>query len=184
MSLKIKARLCDRLALRAVLDELAGNIGGHHAAAGPALAFVGIISGGAPIADYLADRFAERYGFRPPVAYLDITLYRDDMITTHDEPYSRVTEIPFAMRNKEIVLIDDVLFTGRTIRASLTSLLSRGRPRLIRLAVAVDRGGRELPIQADYVGRRIEISDHEGIRVIVDGPEEERGIYIVEEAPE
>ena len=180
MSLKIKARLCDRSALRSMLDELANNIGGHHASAGPALAFVGILSGGAPIADHLADRFAERFGFRPPVAYLDISLYRDDMITTQDEPYSRVTEIPFAMRNKEIVLVDDVLFTGRTIRAALTSLLALGRPRLIRLAVAVDRGGHELPIQADYVGRRIEISENEGIRVRVDGPEQDRGIYIVE----
>jgi len=182
MALKMKACLCDHATLRTILDRLADTIAGNHAHAGHQLAFVGILRGGAPLAEYMADRIADRLGVRPPVAYLDITLYRDDMITTTADPYSRVTEIPFAMRNKEIVLVDDVLFTGRTVRAALSSLLARGRPKLIRLAVAVDRGSRELPIQADYTGRHIEVSRDEGIRVHIDDAEHPPGIYLYEHA--
>ena len=181
MALKLKTCLCDQVTLGLILDRLASTIAGHHAKAGHNLALIGILRGGAEIADYLADRVAELLGFRPPVAYLDITLYRDDMITTQEDPYSRITEIPFAMRNKEIVLVDDVLFTGRTIRAALSSLLSRGRPRLVRLAVVVDRGFHELPIQADYIGRRIEVSADEGIRVHLQPNEHGAGIYLYEE---
>jgi len=182
MTLKLKTRFCDGHALIDILDEMAETILARQARAENALALIGILKGGAPIADYLAERIAERFGFKPLVAYLDITLYRDDMITTQDDPYSRISEIPFAMRNKEIVLVDDVLFTGRTIRAALDSLLSIGRPKLIRLAVVVDRGFRELPIQADYVGRHIETFGHEGLRVRATGPDEHQGIFIYEEA--
>ncbi len=183
MTLKMKACLCDHETLQQILDQLADTIAGHHVHAGHQLALIGILRGGAQLADYLADRIAELLGARPPVAYLDITLYRDDMITTSEDPYSRVTEIPFAVRNKEIVLVDDVLFTGRTVRAALTSLLARGRPRLIRLAVAVDRGSRELPIQADYVGRHIEVSANEGLRVHLRDNEHPPGIYLYEQVP-
>jgi len=180
MSLKLKSCLCNRDTLIEILDLLGDTIAGHHARAGHQLALIGILTGGAPLAEHLADRIEMRNGKRPLVAYLDITLYRDDMITTREDPYSRVTEIPFAMRNKEVVLVDDVLFTGRTVRAAMSSLLALGRPRLIRLAVAVDRGGHELPIRADYVGRRLEVSRNEGIRVHLDEEEHPSGIFIYE----
>lgn len=182
MSLVTKAKLFDAEALDGILNEVAEKVAGHHASSGSTLALVGIMRGGVGPADYLADRIGQILGMRPPTAYLDISLYRDDRITTEDDPYSRVTEIPFSIRNKEIVLVDDVLFTGRTIRAGLSSLLQRGRPRLIRLAVVVDRGFRELPIQADYVGRHIEIGVKEGIRVRINEEGFENGIYVVEES--
>jgi len=182
MGLRIREKVCGLEALKDMLDGMAEAI-----AAEPlnfrTLAFIGILDGGAPIADYLARRLSELKGVRIPVAYLDITLYRDDMVDTQNSPYTRLTEIPFAVRDREIVLVDDVLFTGRTVRAALSSILAMGRPRLIRLAVAIDRGCRELPIQADFVGRRLDAPRELGIRVRARDRYGEKGVYIVEPEP-
>ena len=132
---------------------------------GEAVALVGIRAGGVPVARRLADLISSAEGRRPEVGAVDITLYRDDLYTGLEKPALGVTELPFDMEGTGIVLVDDVLFTGRTVRAALDAFHDYGRPRWIRLAVLVDRGHRELPIQADVVGRRIETSLSDKVRV-------------------
>lgn len=115
------------------------------------VALVGIRRGGEPLAERLAELLGELQGARPPVGSLDITLYRDDAATALPNPRIGPSHIPFAVEGQRVVLIDDVLYTGRTIRAAVDALLDYGRPKRIELAVLIDRGGRELPIAADYV---------------------------------
>jgi pyrimidine operon attenuation protein/uracil phosphoribosyltransferase len=129
------------------------------------LALVGIRSRGVPIAQRLAARIRSIEGREVPVGILDINLYRDDLTTIAEHPVLRKTEIPFSIDRRKIVLVDDVLFTGRTIRAALDALIDLGRPRLIQLCVLVDRGHRELPIRADFVGKNIPTSREQQVRV-------------------
>lgn len=113
---------------------------------------IGIRTRGVEVAATLAREIAAMEGAEPPRGTLDITLYRDDLSAIGPQPLVKESEIPFALEARTVVLCDDVLFTGRTVRAALDALLDYGRPRAVRLAVLVDRGHRELPIQADYVG--------------------------------
>jgi len=129
------------------------------------LALVGIRSRGVPIARRLAARIKSIEGREVPVGTLDINLYRDDLTAIADHPVLRKTEIPFSVDDMKIILVDDVLFTGRTIRAALDALIDLGRPRLIQLCVLVDRGHRELPIRADYVGKNVPTSRDQQISV-------------------
>jgi pyrimidine operon attenuation protein/uracil phosphoribosyltransferase len=129
------------------------------------LALVGIRTRGVPLARRLAAKIERIEGDAPPVGVLDINLYRDDLSRIGDHPVVRKTEIPFVVDDRVLVLVDDVLFTGRTIRAALDALIDLGRPRVIQLAVLVDRGGRELPIRADFVGKTV--STFQGDRVDV-----------------
>ncbi len=122
------------------------------------LSLVGIRTRGVPLADRLADTLEAIGGSRPAVGILDINLYRDDLSRIADHPVVRKTEIPFEPDGSRIVLIDDVLFTGRTIRAALNALMDLGRPDWIQLAVLVDRGHREVPIKPDYVGKNVPTS--------------------------
>lgn len=117
------------------------------------LVLVGIRTRGVPLAERIAAEIERIEGVRPPVGTLDITLYRDDLSLLSYQPVVRATQIPVDIQGKTIVLTDDVLFTGRTIRAALDALIDMGRPYIIQLAVLVDRGHRELPIRADYVGK-------------------------------
>ncbi len=119
------------------------------------LALVGIRTRGVPLAHRIAERIEEAEGSPVPVGTLDITLYRDDLTQVGPQPLVRKTEIPFSIDDKTIVLVDDVLFTGRTTRAALDCLADLGRPEAIRLAVLIDRGHRELPIHADHVGKAV-----------------------------
>jgi pyrimidine operon attenuation protein/uracil phosphoribosyltransferase len=132
-----------------------------------ALAFVGIRARGVPIAARLAAHLREIAGVDVPTGALDITLYRDDLMRTSvaPQPVVRRTEIPFSIDGRHILLVDDVLYTGRTIRAALDALIDFGRPSAIQLVVLVDRGHRELPIRADYVGRNIPTARHESVQV-------------------
>src|SRR5262245_38551239 len=132
------------------------------------LALVGIRSRGVPLAQRLGSKIRSIEGREVPVGVLDINLYRDDLTAIADHPVLRKTEIPFKVQDMKIVLVDDVLFTGRTIRAALDALIDLGRPRLIQLAVLVDRGHRELPIRADYVGKNIQTSLDQQVRVSLD----------------
>jgi pyrimidine operon attenuation protein / uracil phosphoribosyltransferase len=131
------------------------------------LALVGIRTRGVPIARRLARALKEINGEDVPTGALDITLYRDDLMRTAvgPQPVIRRTEIPFSIDDRKILLVDDVLYTGRTIRAALDALIDFGRPRAIQLVVLVDRGHRELPIKADYVGKNVPTSLRESVQV-------------------
>jgi pyrimidine operon attenuation protein / uracil phosphoribosyltransferase len=131
------------------------------------LALVGIRTRGVPIARRLARALREINGHDVPTGSLDITLYRDDLMrhAVGPQPVIRRTEIPFSIDDRKILLVDDVLYTGRTIRAALDALIDFGRPRAIQLVVLVDRGHRELPIKADYVGKNLPTSLKESVQV-------------------
>jgi pyrimidine operon attenuation protein/uracil phosphoribosyltransferase len=131
------------------------------------LALVGIRTRGVPIAKRLAHALREITGHTVPTGALDITLYRDDLMrhAVGPQPLIRRTEIPFSIDDKRILLVDDVLYTGRTIRAALDALIDFGRPKAIRLVVLVDRGHRELPIKADYVGKNLPTSLSQSVQV-------------------
>jgi pyrimidine operon attenuation protein/uracil phosphoribosyltransferase len=131
------------------------------------LALVGVRSRGVPLAHRLARLIAEAVGAEPAVGALDITLYRDDFTTLAPQPITRGTDILFSIDGRTVVLVDDVLFTGRTVRAALDQLIDFGRPARIELAVLVDRGHRELPIRADYVGRSLSTARDEAVEVRV-----------------
>ncbi len=129
------------------------------------IVLVGIRTRGVPIAERLADTIESIEGKRPPVGVLDITLYRDDLSTLSYQPIVHPTELPVDISGKTIVLVDDVLYTGRTIRAALDALIDMGRPKTIQLAVLIDRGHRELPIRADFVGKNVPTSSREVVSV-------------------
>jgi pyrimidine operon attenuation protein/uracil phosphoribosyltransferase len=128
---------------------------------------IGLRSRGVELAQRIAARLAEIEGATVPVGALDITLYRDDFGKAATQPLLRRTEIPFSIDGKKVVLVDDVLFTGRTTRAALDGLMDLGRPCLVQLAVLVDRGHRELPIRADYVGKNLPTSTQEAVQVFM-----------------
>jgi pyrimidine operon attenuation protein / uracil phosphoribosyltransferase len=139
------------------------------------LALVGIQRRGVPLARRIADAIEEHEGVRLPVGALDITFYRDDLSLVAQQPIVKGTDLPFDLNGTTVVLVDDVLYTGRTIRAAMDALIDFGRPRAIRLAVLIDRGHRELPIRADHVGKNVPTSREEIVKVQVedvDGREE------------
>jgi pyrimidine operon attenuation protein/uracil phosphoribosyltransferase len=131
------------------------------------LALVGVHSRGVPLARRLARLVAEAAGTEPAVGALDIALYRDDFTSLAAQPITKGSDILFSIDGRTVVLVDDVLFTGRTVRAALDQLIDFGRPARIELAVLVDRGHRELPIRADYVGRSVATSQEEIVQVYV-----------------
>ncbi len=147
------------------LRRLAGEIVERHRGV-EQLILVGIRRGGVPLAEWLARELEEQTGLRPPVGSVDITLYRDDAAEALPNPRIGPTKIPLELKGYRVVLCDDVLFTGRTIRAAIDALFDYGRPAKVELAVIIDREGRELPIQADYLVRKIEASFSERVDVI------------------
>jgi len=141
------------------------------------IAFVGVRTRGVPIAKRLAARIKEIAGVQVPTGALDITLYRDDLMrhAVGPQPLVRSTEIAFSIDDTKILLVDDVLYTGRTVRAALDALIDFGRPQSIQLVVLVDRGHRELPIKADYVGKNLPTSRQQSVQVRleeIDGQDE------------
>lgn len=160
--------ILDGVGIRRALTRIAHEILEKNKGVGD-LVLVGIRTGGVHLAAELAGHLKEIEGESVPVGAVDITLYRDD-IKGHAEhlPVGK-TEIPFSIEGKKVVLVDDVLYTGRTIRAAMDALMDHGRPTAIQLAVLVDRGHRELPIRADYVGRNVPTSKAENIAVQFDG---------------
>ncbi|MBM3745677.1 MAG: bifunctional pyr operon transcriptional regulator/uracil phosphoribosyltransferase PyrR [Acidobacteria bacterium] len=129
------------------------------------VAFIGIRRRGVPIAQRLAARINSLEARDIPVGILDITLYRDDLTTISNQPVLNATEISFPVAGKDIILMDDVLYTGRTVRAALDALFDHGRPARVQLLVLIDRGHRELPIEARFVGRAVQTTDREIIEV-------------------
>ncbi|HVP65811.1 MAG TPA: bifunctional pyr operon transcriptional regulator/uracil phosphoribosyltransferase PyrR [Anaeromyxobacteraceae bacterium] len=135
------------------------------AGAEQSLAFVGIRRGGVHLAERLRDEIGRAVGAVPPMGTLDIALYRDDLSQRGVAPVVGPTDIRFKLEGRVVVLADDVLYTGRTVRAALDELVDFGRPRQVWLAVLVDRGGRELPIAADFAGARLEVPEDEDVQV-------------------
>ena len=145
------------------------------------LALIGIRSKGVPIAKRLAELIGKIEGIKVPVGELDITLYRDDIMTR--QPAVGKTEIPFDVNGRTIVLVDEVLYTGRTIRSALDALMDMGRPAAIRLAVLVDRGHRELPIRPDYVGKNLPTARKERVDVHLTEMQGEDKVFIAKQEP-
>ena len=144
------------------------------------LAFIGIRRRGIPIAQRLAKKIESLEKINIPVGILDIKLYRDDLTTVDDQPVVSDTKIDFPIAGKDVILMDDVLYTGRTIRAALDALFERGRPAHVQLLVLIDRGHRELPIEAQYVGRKIPTSSREIIEVKFEEVDEVEKVLLVE----
>ncbi|MBS3780169.1 MAG: bifunctional pyr operon transcriptional regulator/uracil phosphoribosyltransferase PyrR [Desulfovermiculus sp.] len=158
--------ILDRTQIGLCLERLASEILERHAQS-PHLALVGIQRRGVHLAARLKDVLDHRLGMDVPLGKLDINLYRDDWTTLRSQPAINSTEIFCPMEDKEIILIDDVLFTGRTIRAALEAILDFGRPRRVELLVLIDRGHRELPIHADYIGKKVNTALEEQVDVLV-----------------
>ncbi len=145
------------------------------------LALVGIRTGGVHLAHRLAKRIRDIERTDVPIGELDITLYRDDLAVRKDQPVLRKTTIPFSISDLKVVLVDDVLFTGRTIRAAMDGLIDLGRPAEIQLAVLVDRGHRQLPIKASYIGKNLPTSREENVRVFLEEEGEDDRVAILTE---
>jgi pyrimidine operon attenuation protein/uracil phosphoribosyltransferase len=147
------------------------------------LALVGIRTRGVPLAERLSGIIESLEGTRPLVGALDVTLFRDDLDRAGGaRARLRKTDLPFSCADKDIVLVDDVLFTGRTVRAALAALVNFGRPARVLLAVAVDRGGRELPVRADFVGRNLDVLPDEEVQVLLE-ESDGRDAIIVRDSP-
>ena len=164
--LRTKTELLDEIAMRRALTRIAHEILEKNKGTGD-LMLVGIRTRGVPLARRLANKIERIEGVQIPIGSLDITLYRDDLKERNSNPVLSESDLPVGVQDKVIVLVDDVLFTGRTVRAALDALVDYGRPRRIQLAVLVDRGHRELPIRADYVGKNVPTSRRETIAVKV-----------------
>jgi len=142
---------------------------------------VGIRRRGVPLAERIATKIKELDGIEVATGALDITLYRDDLTTVADRPVINKTELPANITGKTIILVDDVLYTGRTIRAAMDELIDFGRPRRVQLAVLIDRGWRELPIQADYIGKSVTTTEAEIIKVMLPEFDETEQVLLVEQ---
>jgi len=172
MQVREKAQIMDGAAIERVLTRVAHEIVEKNKGTAD-LVLIGLRSRGVDLARRLSQRLKEIDGVDVPVGALDITLYRDDLGKGGPQPAVRRTEISFSIENKKVILVDDVLYTGRTIRAAMDGLMDLGRPRTIQLAVLVDRGHRELPIRADYVGKNVPTARTEQVQVML---QEEDGV--------
>ncbi len=174
MTLKEKAKIMDKKAIESALTRIACEILEHNKSAID-LAIIGIRNRGEHLAKRIAETIEKKQGKKTTFGVLDITLYRDDLTDLAQQPIVHETQIDFDVTTKHIVLVDDVLYTGRTIRCALDAIIDFGRPKSIQLAVLVDRGHRQLPIRPDYIGKNIPTSDKEVVEVKVqecDGEDE------------
>lgn len=179
MKTRYKAQLMsaaevDRTLVRLAYEVVEKNNGVEN------LAFAGIRRRGAPLAQRLAARIEQNEGKPVPVGILDITLYRDDLSQVAEQPVARTTEIDFPVEGKTIVIVDDVLYTGRTVRAAMDVLFDFGRPKRVQLCVLIDRGHRELPIEATFVGRYVQTTDNEIIEVKLQETDNQEKVLLVE----
>jgi pyrimidine operon attenuation protein / uracil phosphoribosyltransferase len=174
-----KSQLLSAGEIERSLTRLAYEIVERNNGAGE-LVVVGVRRRGAPLAERLAARISEVEHVKVPVAALDITFYRDDLSTIDEKPVVTKSLLPFPVEGRTVILVDDVLYTGRTTRAALDALVDQGRPRRVELCVLIDRGHRELPIQADYVGRHVQTSDREVIEVRLREIDQEERVMLCE----
>ena len=171
-----KANIMDEQAMRRALRRIAHEIIENNRGV-EGLTLVGIQRRGVTLARMLAELIEQVEGVRPPMGVLDITFYRDDLSLLQEHPVLNATDLPFQVQDAKIVMVDDVLFSGRTARAAMDAICDMGRPALIQLAVMIDRGHRELPIRADYVGKNLPTSKSEMVGVNV--PEIDGSLGIV-----
>jgi pyrimidine operon attenuation protein/uracil phosphoribosyltransferase len=171
---EVKAKIIDDAGMERTVTRLAHEILEKNKGASN-IVIVGIRTRGEFLAKRVARKIEEVEGVQLKIGFLDITLYRDDLLGKLEQPQMKGTDILFDISGKDVVLVDDVLYTGRTIRAALDGLIDIGRPKTIQLAVLIDRGHRQLPIKADFVGKNVPTSSDESIRVHlkeVDGGDE------------
>ena len=181
MGTKPKAVIMDETAINRALTRIAHEILERNEGCDN-LALVGIVTRGDLLAKQLVDKIEEIEGVKVPLGKLDISFYRDDF-ATHLSPEVHSTDILFDLDGKDVVLVDDVLYTGRTIRAALDALMDIGRPSTVQLAVLVDRGHRQLPIRADFVGKNVPSSSSENVRLFLEEADGKSEVEILEIAP-
>lgn len=173
----VKTKIMDQNAVQRALVRMAHEITEHNHGVDD-LVLVGIYRRGEPLARRLAENLSKIENVSVPVGTVDINFYRDDLTPAADAPILKKAQLPFSVVGKKVVLVDDVLFTGRTARAAIEAIFSLGRPKCIQLAILVDRGHRELPIRADYVGKNIPTSLGERVSVSIPPFDEELGVAI------
>jgi len=181
MIFKEKSQVLDKEGIKKTLFRIANEILEKNKTI-ESLVIIGIRYRGAYLAERIASYIGEIKGKEVPVGTLDITLYRDDLTQVAEQPVIHETEIDFDVDGKTIILVDDVLYTGRTVRCALDELIDFGRPRSIQLAVLVDRGHRELPIRPDYVGKNIPTSLKEAVEVFLEETDKREGVIIGEKS--
>ncbi|HAJ56370.1 MAG TPA: bifunctional pyr operon transcriptional regulator/uracil phosphoribosyltransferase PyrR [Candidatus Omnitrophica bacterium] len=180
MPMREKAHIMDKNSMQRTLARIAHEILEKNRGTED-LVIVGVRTRGAYLAERLAQTIEQIDGHKPPVGILDITLYRDDLSSIAQQPVVHKTEIDFDIQHKKVVLVDDVLYTGRTVRAALDEIIDFGRPQFIQLAVLIDRGHRELPIRADYVGKNIPTSPKETVEVRLEESEGRDEVVVLEQ---
>lgn len=176
---KIKAEIMDETAMNRALTRMAHEITERNHGTED-LVLVGVLRRGKILAQRLAKAIERFEGAQIPCGELDINHYRDDLSAGTDAPVLRRAELPFSIVNKKVVLVDDVLYTGRTVRAAIEAIFAMGRPKAIQLAIMIDRGHRELPIRADYVGKSIPTSLQEKVSVRIPPYDEETAVVLLE----
>jgi len=176
--MEVKARIMDKTAINRALVRISHEIIERNKGVEDVV-LVGIRRRGVPLAKMIASNIKTIEGVEVPVGVLDITLYRDDLSSFSTQPVVHKTEIPFSIVDKKVILIDDVIFTGRTVRAALDALADIGRAKMIQLAVLIDRGHRELPIRPDYVGKNVPTSKDEIISVMLKEYDDDDGVVIL-----
>ncbi len=179
MELHHKATVMDEKSMQQALRRIAHEIIEHNRGIDNVV-LIGIHTRGVPLAKRMQKYLQEIEKLEIPLGILDITLYRDDLIERHDQPVVHTTDVSFDLTGKHVVVIDDVLFTGRTIRSAMDALIDLGRPASIQLAVLIDRGHRELPIRADYVGKNVPSSRSELVEVKLKEVDQEERVDILE----
>jgi pyrimidine operon attenuation protein/uracil phosphoribosyltransferase len=179
MGYRIKAEVMDTTAIDRALTRIAHEVLERNQGC-EGLALAGIVTRGAVLAERLAQRIAAIEGTEIPVGTIDISFYRDDVGVRQLAPEVHRTDLPFDVEGRNIILVDDVLYTGRTIRAAMDALMDYGRPNTVQLAVLVDRGHRELPIRADFVGKNVPTSAAELVRVRLADTDDSECVVILE----
>lgn len=177
--MEFKAKLMDDKAMDRALMRVSHEIAEKNKGA-ENLVLIGVKRRGEPIAEIIRRNILAIEGIEPPCGSIDIGFYRDDLSHMADTPVMKRAELPFSVDDKDVVIVDDVLFTGRTARAAIEGVFSCGRPRTIQFAVLIDRGHRELPIRADYVGKNVPTSKAELIEVRLPEYDGETGVFLME----
>ena len=177
--MKLKAQILDEAGMNRALVRISHEILERNKGA-ENLRLIGVRRRGGPIAGHIRDNIRKIEGREVPVGSIDIAFYRDDLSRLTETPELRKTELPFDVNDRDVVLVDDVIYTGRTARAAIEAVFSCGRPRSIQLAVLVDRGHRELPIRPDYVGKNLPTSRQELVEVRLPEFDGETGVFLMD----